>query len=344
VQGFTELLLLQPGTLDDRQRVRQYLELIQTASSDAASVVKRLRSFYRPQTAEETLCPVDMSQIIAEVLSLTQFRWKDQALAEGIRIDTVTDVPDLPPVMGDASELREALTNLIFNAVDAMPQGGSLTIRARVEGDRLVTTVTDTGVGMTEEARERCLEPFFTTKGDDGSGLGLAMVYGIVQRHGGSIDFESEPGKGTTTLLRLPLASTETTTEAHQPTIERYGPPLRVLVAEDEPSLRRLIEDYLRLDGHMPDAAADGLAAATKFQSGNYDVVMTDRAMPLMSGDELAMTVKQHAPGTPVIMLTGFGELMLSANELPKGLDLVLGKPVSLADLRQAFKKVATAA
>lgn len=207
IQGFSELLLAQPALMEDPSSAREYLELINTSSKDAAAVVRRLREFYRYRDAGEPFCPVDVTDLVAQVISLTQFRWRDQAMANGVSITIETDLQPVPLVAGHESDLREALTNLLFNAVDAMPRGGAITVSTRGRDGTVSIDVRDTDTGMTEEVRRRCLEPFFTTKGEHGTGLGLAMVYGIIQRHGGSVALESAPGVGTQVMLSLPAAS-----------------------------------------------------------------------------------------------------------------------------------------
>ncbi len=199
------------------------------------------------------------------------------------------------------------MINLLFNAVDAMPQGGTITVATGTENNSVVIQVRDTGRGMTEEVRQRCFEPFFTTKGERGTGLGLAIVYGIVQRHGGSIDAQSEPGKGTVVVIRLPIPQSddgELVASSAAPTR-----PLRVLLAEDEPQVRDIEAEYLRGDGHFVETAANGQEAMERFVQWGYDVVVADRAMPEMNGDKLAAAIKQISPKTPVIMVTGFADM-----------------------------------
>jgi CheY-like chemotaxis protein len=187
---------------------------------------------------------------------------------------------------------------------------------------------------------ENCLEPFFTTKAEHGTGLGLAMVYGAVQRHRGTLSVESEPGAGTTVTLRLPIAHRASARRAPGRARNGRSRPLRILLAEDEPSVRRVLVEYLQSDGHAVEAVSDGRTAAGRFQAADFDLVVTDRAMPGMAGDQLAATVKHHSPATPVLMLTGVGELMHKAGECPAGVDLVLAKPVTLAALRQSVRNV----
>jgi CheY-like chemotaxis protein len=195
---------------------------------------------------------------------------------------------------------------------------------------------------MTEEVRRRCLEPFFTTKGDHGTGLGLSMVYGILQRHGGTIDIQSEVGKGTTFVLRLPCQLRPLPTQAGQAEQSvRPAHSLRVLVVDDDPMVRKIIGEYLKMEGHAAVIATGGREGLEKFQGAEFDVVLLDRAMPGMSGDQVAAAIKQLKPEVPVILLTGFGSMMQAAGEKPPGVDLVLGKPVTIAGLRSALAQVA---
>lgn len=231
--------------------------------------------------------------------------------------------------------------NLIFNAVDAMPQGGTLRIATGLDGtrDTVLVTVVDTGTGMTPEVRRRCLEPFFTTKGERGTGLGLAMTYGVIKRHRGTIDVESRPGEGTTFRIRLP-AGADRPVAPRQTPVEAVLRPLRVLVVEDEPVPRQVVVEYLTGDGHIVETAMNGHQGLQRFQTGGFDVVITDRAMPQMNG-QLAAAIEQMAPHKPaVIMLSGFGDEAGPAGELPPGVDFVLAKPVPLERLREALRRL----
>ncbi|HZI89764.1 MAG TPA: two-component regulator propeller domain-containing protein, partial [Candidatus Polarisedimenticolia bacterium] len=234
ILGFTDFLLARPQILEDREKTLAYLANVNTAAKDASQVVKRLREFYRPRDEAEVFPLVSIDAILRQAVSLTQPKWKDQAQARGVSIEVATELKPTPLIPGSESALREMLTNMIFNAVDAMPQGGTITLRSRVREGWIVIEVADTGTGMTEEVRARCLEPFFTTKGEEGTGLGLPMVYGIVGRHGGTIEIDSAPGRGTTFRALLPveasLAGQETPIAFRAPP---PVPPLRVLVVED---------------------------------------------------------------------------------------------------------------
>ena len=339
ILGFSELLLMIPESLDDKEKVTRYLKTIHTAAQDAANVVSRLREFYRHREKGEFFQPVFLNQVVEQTISLTQPRWKDQAQANGVTVDVQADLQEVPLIAGNEAELREVLTNLIFNAVDAMPRDGTVTLRTRLDEGWVVLEVSDTGTGMTEEVRQRCLEPFFSTKGDRGTGLGLAMVFGTVQRHEGEIDIETEPGRGTTFIIRLPVVRERGGGEGRRQA-EGVSRPLHVLVVDDDPTVRELVIAYLASDGHTVDTATSGREGLEKFRAGHYDLVMTDRAMPEMGGDQMAAAVKRLAPHKPVIMLTGFGDMMQAAGENPAGVDVVLSKPVTRSRLREALAQV----
>jgi nitrogen fixation negative regulator NifL len=339
ILGFTELLIYRPETLADTEKTLRFLQMMNTAAKDAGNVVNRLREFYRQREEGEVFVPVDLNHLAEEAVSLTQPKWKNQAEANGIAIHVATELGNIPTVVGNAADLREALTNLIFNAVDAMPQGGTITVRTRSDNSRALLEVADTGTGMSEEVRTRCLEPFFTTKGDRGTGLGLSMVYGILQRHQGIIDIQSTPGSGTTFILSLPIG-----VEPQPPKEIDSAPgvlrPLRVLLVDDEELVRRILNEFLLGDDHLVETAANGREALDKFQHAEFDVVILDRAMPDMNGDQVAVSIKHFRPQTPIILLTGFGSMMQAAGEQPPGVDLVVGKPVTILGLREAVAKV----
>ena len=331
--GYGELL--QPW-LDQHGSPREqtYLSHIIAAAQDATHVVSRLRDFYRPAENNEIRVPVDLGEIATQVVSLTAPRWKGRSQAEGIHIDVVTDLTATALVSANAAELREVLTNLIFNAVDAMPRGGLVTIGTAESAASVLLSVTDTGTGMTESERARCLEPFFTTKGEGGTGLGLAVVYGIIQRHGGTIEIASEKGVGTTFAIHLP--STDEQKIIHTVPVQRLDCALRILVVDDQDIICELLTELLTGDGHTVHSAADGPAALGIFRREPFDLVITDQSMPHMNGLQLGHAIKELSPETPVVLLTGFGDEMLALGACPPGIDLILGKPVSQSDLRRA--------
>ncbi len=340
ILGFSELLLMKPETLQDTKKVKNYIELIHTSAKDSAKVVSRLREFYRYREDADVFTPVVINDLVLQVVSLTQPRWKDQARAAGINIDVRTEMENVPTVPGNEVELREMLVNLVFNAIDAIPKRGTVTIRTEVQGRWVVVTVSDDGIGMTEEVKARCLEPFFSTKDDQGTGLGLGSVHGIVRRHEGEIDIQSEVGRGTSIAVSLPLDKATRAPEATKPAAAP-GEKLRILVVEDEPLVREVLSVYLAEDQHDIEIAENGREGLEKFKAGGkFDLVMTDRAMPEMNGDQLAVEIKKMKPDQRVLLLTGFGDLMSGAGEKPAGIDLVVSKPFTLATLRNAIAKV----
>jgi signal transduction histidine kinase/ActR/RegA family two-component response regulator len=345
ISGYAEMLLEHQDILLDQAKATKYLKLIMTGVEDAASVVSRLREFYRKREEGETYRPLSLNQMVEQAVALTRPRWRDEALGSGRTILVEADMRPVPRILGSESELRELLTNLIFNAVDAMPEGGTIRIRTGLReaasGDgapQVFLEVSDTGTGMTDEVRRRCLEPFFSTKGERGTGLGLPMVFGIVKRHRGTMDIESTVGKGTTFIVLLPADASQTR-EAPARAAAPIGP-LRVLVVDDEPIARDVLTEYLTGDGHHVETAANGREGFDKFKAGEFAVVITDRAMPEVGGDQLAAMVKEQAPSTPVVLLTGFGDLMNAAGEKPDGVDLVVKKPIRLSTLREVLVKM----
>ncbi len=334
VLGYSELLL--PYIQQNApEREMGYLHHVISAAQDATHVVSRLKDFYRPPSGNEIRVAVDLNEIVQQAVSMTAPKWSSKSLAEGvqIRIDTCLN-EEIPLISAHAVELREVLTNLIFNAVDAMPTGGVITISTLSEEDAVSLRVADTGAGMSEEERQRCLEPFFTTKGERGTGLGLAVVYGIVQRHGGTIEIESTKYQGTVFTIRLPLVPL--THMVAPPPAERLDRALRILVVDDQEIICELVAEHLRADGHQVMLTSSAAEALEHFASRKFDLVITDQSMPAMNGTQLACMLKKQSPETPVILLTGFGEEMQALGELPDGVDLVLGKPVSAVDLRRA--------
>ena len=264
--------------------VKQACVAIATAGEDAAQLVRALREFYRHRDHAEVFEPVSISELLATAVSLTEPKWRVQTQAAGRTIRLVTELQDAGIVDGNSAELRDVFTNVIFNAVDAMPEGGTLTVRALPDSatSSAVAEVTDSGTGMTPEVQRRCFEPFFTTKGHGGTGLGLARVYGIIQRHRGTIEIDSAPGRGTTIRIRLPLRIFgETVGERLLAGVQVR--PLSVLLVEDDPVPLQVVERLLSGDGHTVSTATNGLEALEKFQVGWFDV---GRDRPRHAGDE----------------------------------------------------------
>jgi len=338
ILGFSELLLQRPESLRNEERARGYVEMIHTAAEDSAKIVARLREFYRYREENDVFTPVSLNDLIQQVISLTQPRWKDQAQANGVQVTMKTELQNIPTIAGNEAELREMLFNVVFNAIDAIETAGTIHFRTSLHDQCARLQVIDNGAGMTEEVRSRCLEPFFSTKDEHGTGLGLGIVYGIIRRHDGSIQIESAPGQGTTVSISIPLYKEERPPARPEP-VSVMERPLHILVVEDEPLVREVIEVYLREDNHIVLTASNGRDGLEKYRTGTFDLVLTDRAMPECNGDVLAAEIKKLSPNQPVILLTGFGDLMSGAGEKPEGVDMVVSKPFTLNSLREAISK-----
>jgi signal transduction histidine kinase len=336
--GYGELLLPWVSRVAPQSKEQGYIANIVAAAQDAAHVVSRLRDFYRPTEAGDVRVSIDIGQLCQQAVAFTAPKWNIHARSQGIQIEVKTELAESLHIMGSAPELREVLTNLIFNSVDAMPNGGTITLRTRALPDHVRVEVIDTGIGMTAEERTQCLEPFFTTKGERGTGLGLAVTYGIIQRHGGSIEIESEKGQGTVFSLLLP-ASTLGVDALQEQASDAVTRALRVLVVDDQEIICELISEHLRADGHEAESVSDAQVALDRALAGGFDVVITDQTMPGMTGEQLGRALKKEKPTLPIILLTGLGE-EFKAQGTPEGIDLVVGKPVSSVELRRAIAEV----
>ncbi len=340
IRGFSELLLSDPKALDDRDEANHMLEMIRSASDDATHIVRRLREIYRPDDTDYG--SVDLARVLESVASLTTPKWKEEMNAKGVNIDMVTEFQPVPMIKGNASELREAFTNLLFNAVDAMPDGGTITLLLRpADEPGVLLEVSDTGLGMDSETSRHCVEPFFTTKGLQGTGLGLPMVYGIMQRHDGTVEIDSTPGQGTTIRMRFPLPiEIQVADDGPAKKDPEPFPPLRVLVIDDEARSRNLVARFLKDGGHVVETAEGGQQGLQMFRQGEFELVITDRAMPFISGDEVAAEIAKDRPATPLIMLTGFGDIMKDKGECPTGVTRVMAKPVTRPELMNVIAEV----
>ena len=345
---YTQALLEREVSLS--QEARDRLVIVNRAIDDVGATVARMRTFYRPRDVELTLSPIDLNQLLQQVAELTRARWRDMAQQHGTVIELQGEyAPQLPAVMGAESEIRDALTNLVLNAVDAMPGGGTLTLRTRVKETRVsaneatrsvIVEVRDTGTGMTEAVRNRCLEPFFTTKGERGTGLGLAMVYGMAQRHSADLEIDSEPGRGTTMRIAFQVTAI-TASEPRSPDAAAMGP-LRLLLIDDDPLLLQSLQDVLSMDGHQVTAADGGQRGideyfAARARGEPFAVVVTDLGMPKVDGRTVAAAIKSASPETPVVLLTGWGQRLRDEAQLPENVDRVLSKPPRVSELRSTL-------
>jgi PAS domain S-box-containing protein len=328
ILGRTQLLLMKSTDPE----VTAGLNVIRQAAMDGGEAVRRIQQFsrVREDRAHEVL---DLPAIAEEVVEITKGKWKNESERRGVKVDVGIDVDGPAPILGSKAEIRDVLTNLIFNSVDALPRGGFIRIRCRSEGDESVLEVVDDGVGMTDEVKSRMFEPFFTTKGSNGNGLGLSMVYGIVSRHHGTIEVETSPGAGTVMRMRLPATERRSPDPA---SASSHVAPFRarILVVDDEPEILCVLREALTRAGHDVDTASSGTEGIERFRRGEYDAVLSDLGMVDVSGWELARTVRQE--GSPRLVLglvTGWGATISEELVTAHGVNFVIAKPFDVEGL-----------
>jgi signal transduction histidine kinase/CheY-like chemotaxis protein len=348
---YTESLL--DTEADLTPRVRDSLVMIRKAISDMAQTVGRMREFCRPRDPDAPTAPLDANQLVQQVVEHSRAGWSELTRQRGKAIEVRTELArDLPPIVGIESEIRDALANLITNAVEAMPGGGTVTLRTKVlhrpngsDPGYVQIEVADTGVGMDEAARRSCLELFASTKSDRGSGLGLSVVHGIVRRHGGEIDVRSGKGRGTSVVLTLPAPAVATAAPTPHRTVSPAPQRLRLLLVDDDPIFLKSLSDTLEADGHIVTAVNDGQSGIDAFRAARerkqpFSAVITDLGMPYVDGRRVADAVKEVASATPVILLTGWtNTLMIEDDKLPH-IDRVVGKPPRLRELRETLAEL----
>jgi signal transduction histidine kinase len=358
VLGFLELSLMDKSV---GPAARNYLESARTCALDAAHTVRRVQDFARCRRKDAVFAPVDVNDLLRQTMELTRHKWESLTQARSRPITVSVEAEARALVSGNAADLREVLTNLVFNAVDAMPNGGQMTLCSWSTATDVFLGVCDTGVGISAAIRQRLFEPFFTTKGERGTGLGLSVAFGIVQSHGGEISVNSEAGKGTTITIRLPALSgagePETKAPAFRPgekttepqtvnrgtenrAAETVGQRLRILAVEDEDSIRQFLERVLKHLGHQPRIAADATEALAALADNHFDLVFTDLGLPGMSGEELARRIAAQSPGTPIVLLTGWADQLQAEGKPLAGVSRILGKPLTISNLAEAIAAV----
>ncbi|HEV8310437.1 MAG TPA: GAF domain-containing protein [Methylomirabilota bacterium] len=320
-------------------KIRRGLEIIEKLAQDGASTVRRIQEVSRVRR-RPAAGHVRINELVADALELTRARWENEAQATGRTYRVATNFQAIPPVLAEASELREVFLNLFLNAFDAMPDGGELRVSTRLVGGRIEVRVSDTGTGMTEEARRRAFEPFFTTKGPQSSGLGLAMAYGIIGRHDGGMEIDSRLGEGTTIILTLPAADEAPPTDRVE-SASLPAPRLRVLLIEDEEEVREVIQEALTAWGHSLLTAADGTEGMRLARTGEYDLVLTDVSLPGYSGWKLAEAVRARGSAVPILFVTGWGDQLDPVHLAALGRVEILSKPFRLEDLSRLLGRLA---
>jgi two-component system cell cycle sensor histidine kinase/response regulator CckA len=325
--------------------VRRSLRMIEQVALEGAWVVRRFQDFSRTRPARP-FQPLDLNQLIEEIAASARSRWTQQLAARGITGEVQAELGPVPLVPGDMAELRQVLTAITLNALDAMPEGGNLTFRTGAEGTRAYCQIADTGVGMTEQIRLHIFDPFFTTKREKGKGFGLSGAYAIIDRHGGEMTVESEPGKGTLFTVWLPtgaekpVARPETVRSAAAAAAQEAPAPAKaaqgakILVVDDSEEVREVLRELLSRHGYTVVTAPDGESGLVELDARVFDMAMVDLGLPGISGLEVARRLKARWPTTPVALMTGYGDRLGSEDAQTKGVDFVLAKPFSLDQLR----------
>ncbi|MCC7384187.1 MAG: response regulator [Deltaproteobacteria bacterium] len=325
--------------------VRRSLAVIERAALDGSTVAHRLRAMVRdePLGEEET---IQVAELIEDTIGRAETRVEKHGWAAPISIEA--ELGPAPPIRGDAAGLRQVLTNLLYNAVDAMPGGGQLTVRCGqgTPPDEVFVEVADTGAGMEAATLAQVFEPFFTTKGAHGTGLGLSVSRGIVDRHGGRIEIDSTPGRGTRVRVWLPIASDPPGAPSRRdPTTAgvEVGPPAtraRILVIDDDHAVRETLTEILRSSDYQVTAAANGPDGLALFRQEAFDLVFTDLGMPGMNGWEVAADIKAQSPGTAVGVITGWDTRVDRSRLADLGVDLIVSKPFRFQQVLEVVSRV----
>jgi len=335
ILGRVQLLL----KLEMNEKVKNGLKTIEQVALDGGDTVRRVQEFTRVHRSK-ALQKVDLNQVVCDVAEMTKPKWKDEVQKRGIYIEMNVKLGDVKPIAGIPSELKEAISNMVLNAVDALPDGGKITLQTESDDDFSYIKVMDNGKGMSEEVKKKIFYPFFSTKGVRGTGLGMSVTYGIISRHKGDILVESEENKGSTFTVRLPVNFDAIEKEKTE-VLKKIETKLRILVVDDDENIRDVIKDLLNLEGHKPTLAKNGEEAIQVFDKDKFDIVITDLGMPGISGWDVARKIKTLDLEIPVIIISGWGA-QLSEEELKQaGVDMILSKPFNLEQIQKVIAKCA---
>jgi len=336
ILGRVQLLNFKFGSYQGQERrtstkyLVEGLTIIEKAATAGAEVVRRVQEFTNVAADTQNLHEIHINDLIKDVIEYMKLHWKGKADARGETVDIVSHLaPTLPPVAGNPSELSEVMTNIMKNSLEAMPDGGTLSLDTSLDDGLVVLSISDTGQGIPKEVRGRIFDPFFTTKGPQRMGLGMSVSYGIIKRHHGDITVQSEEGKGTSVIIKLPVAH-NMGGKKQATALPRKEKKARVLVIDDEEEIRKLLCELLETVGHDVAAASDGEEGLKLFQDGPFDLVFTDLGMPGISGWEVAQEVKRLNSRTPVILVTGWGIQVDAEKKNMHGIDYVISKPFNI--------------
>lgn len=315
------------------------LDIIQTAAEDAAATVRRIQTFARKSPVKEFEL-LDVGSLLNDAIEITRTRWENEARLRGLEYQVRLEAEEGHNAYGSASELREVFVNLIVNAVDAMPRGGKIFIMCRRKDDRLQLKFSDNGMGMPDDVRTKIFEPFFSTKGAHGTGLGLSVSHSIIERHEGSISVESQPGSGTTFTIDLPAALPELPADDLEIQTDEI-PPLRILVVDDEAPVRETLAEMLLAVNHQVELAGSGQEAVEKLRQREFDFVFSDLAMPEMDGWETARLIRKDWPNVRIILVTGYGPTTPPPAGEEDLVDAIIGKPFDFTQVGSTLNALA---
>ncbi len=341
VTGYADMLIRNEKSLSEQ--ARRSLKIIRESGKDIGNTVLRLDQFSRKLGPRDKFPPVSVNDIVREVVESSRRYWQELPKRSGIDVAlTLSLDPELPAVAGSDTEIRQAVTNILVNAVDAMPQGGAITLATSAEDDRVLVNFTDSGTGMDQDVLDHCLEPFFTTR-KEGSGMGLSVVYGVMQRHRGEIKIESKRNRGT--LVSLIFRSSGEKPRAAAKTDAADASRHRILYVDDEPEVLEVMRQILETLGHDVQVAEGGALGISVFKEAlsigrPFDCVITDMGMPDVDGRGVATAVKEASPHTPVILFSGWSAQMLEQQGVADVVDTVVSKPPTLDKVSQMIAGV----
>jgi len=315
------------------------LRAIERASKDGANTIRRIQEFAQSEVSRKE-SRVDINQLIRDTVNVIEPRLKRDAQFKGIKIDIKTELTDTAPISADRNSLREALMNILFNSIDALPEGGWIKVASFTRQGRVFVEVTDNGTGMPDDVRERIFDPFYTTKGVEGLGLGMSIVYTAVQQNKGRIEVSSEPGKGTTVTLSFPVDRKARIEKPREPVAA--GKPAKVLLIDDNVEMVKALSRILEHGGHRVDAFTDPEQGIDAFSKGDYDIIMTDIGMPDISGWDVAGRIKQLDPQAVIVFITGWGVQLDQENVATAGVKGVINKPISKDEVFDVINSLLT--
>jgi len=334
ILGRTELMIMNPA---DTGEVEKGLRIVHKAALEGADTVRRIQEFTRVAKQKE-FKKLQVGDIVHDAVRMTEPRWKDQSQRDGIKIDVSVEINSRSFIAGSITDLREALINIMFNAIDAMPDGGKLCLKTYDSDNDVCISVSDTGIGIEPEIIDSIFEPFFTNKGVGHPGLGLSVTYGIISRHEGKISVSSTQHTGSTIVIKLPIYI-EKKQEQKAVVTPSESRKANVLVIDDEETIRDLLANILRRFKHSVNQAPDGMTGIEMFRSEKYDIVFTDLGMPEISGWEVAQRIKTINPNVTIILITGWG-VELAENELKeRKIDAVVAKPFQINQILEVVSE-----